>query len=158
MKNDIFKLSTILCLLFLFSCGEKTIYETTNIQTNQEWNILKPVDFSFDIQDTSKTYKVVLLLKIDKAKMQEKSIPVSIEISYPNNEKRNLTKLLIIQNAEVKDGVSQFPIQDHKQFSISGKYTYSFTHVTSKYNLAGVESVGLKVMTTSAKKEEKEEY
>lgn len=145
-------------MFFLFSCGEKAVFESTINPPNNEWNIFKPADFSVEISDTAKPCKIIFLLKINKAKMRENLIPISVEIKYPNSEKRTLIKNLIIDSAKVINGVSQFPIQTYKEFDLPGKYIYSFSQVTSKYNLEGIESIGLRIETVPVRVNKKDEY
>ena len=158
MKNNILKYTAIISLLFLFSCGKKTVFESTITPPNSQWNIFKPADFSFEISDTSKPCKIFFLLKIDKTKMKESLIPISVEMKYPNSEKRTLMKNLIIDSAKAVNGVSQFPIQTYKEFNLSGKYIYSFSQVTSKYNLEGIESIGLRIETVPVRTNKEDEY
>lgn len=158
MKNIILKYTAIILLFFLFSCKQKTVFETTINPPNNEWNIFKPVDFSFEISDTAKPCKIIFLLKIDKTKMKEHTIPISVEMKYPNSEKRTLTKNLIIDSAKVVSGVSQFPIQTYKEFDFPGKYIYSITQITSKYNLEGIESIGLRIETVPVRTNKEDEY
>ena len=90
--------------------------------------------------------------------MKEHTIPISVEMKYPNSEKRTLTKNLIIDSAKVVSGVSQFPIQTYKEFDFPGKYIYSITQITSKYNLEGIESIGLRIETVPVRTNKEDEY
>ncbi len=90
--------------------------------------------------------------------MKEHTIPISVEMKYPNSEKRTLTKNLITDSAKVVNGISQFPIQGYKEFDLTGKYIYSFTQITSKYNLEGIESIGLRIETVPVRTNKEDEY
>lgn len=138
-------------LFMLFSCGDKKVFEATVTPQNQEWNIFKPIDFNFEIKDTSKPYKITLGIKIDRQKMLEKSIPLSYIFKYPGGENRTAFKNLLVDSATVENGVSEFVIVNYKQFNDPGKYLISFTQGTSKYNLEGIESVTLRINETKVR-------
>ena len=154
--NRIFKLNAVLLILVLMSsCGEKTVYETNIDQPNQAWNAFKPAVFDFDIQDTSKIYKVSLALKLN-SKMVEHLIPIDIQMIYPNSESRADLQYLFVDSAAHVGDYSEFTIQANKHFNNPGKYHYSIVQKTSKYDLAGVESIGIRVKITKPKKIEEE--
>jgi gliding motility-associated lipoprotein GldH len=154
--NRIFKLNAVLLILALLSsCSEKTVYETNIDQPNQAWNTLKPAVFDFNIQDTSKTYKVCLALKLNH-NMQERLIPIDIQMIYPNSESRSDLQYLFVDSAAHVGDYSVFTLQANKHFNNPGKYHYSILQRTSKYDLAGVESIGIRVKITKPKKVEEE--
>jgi gliding motility-associated lipoprotein GldH len=143
-SKSIFILSLV---AVLYSCGNKTIFEATNIQPNGLWNHFKPAVFDFQINDTSKNYQVTLSLKLN-SKMQERIIPIVLNMSYPNGESRADNIFLFTDSATKVNGCSEFPLQTYKRFNNSGKYKYQITQITSKYDLEGVEQIGLRVKTT----------
>lgn len=154
--NKILKLNAIILLMALFtSCGEKTVYEKNIDQPSQGWNIFKPAVFNVDIQDTSKTYKVSIALKLNN-QMQEHLIPIDFQMIYPNGENRSVSKYIFKDSAIMVDGFSEFTLQVNKHFNHPGTYHYSFTQRTQKFDLAGVESIGLRLRTVKPKKETEE--
>jgi len=154
--NRILKLNVVFFLLvFLSSCGEKTVFETNIDQPNQAWNAFKPAVFDFNIQDTSKTYKVSLALKLNH-QMQEHLIPIDIQMIYPNSESRADMQYLFVDSAQKVGDYTVFTIQANKHFNNPGKYHYSILQKTSKYDLAGVESIGIRVKITKPRENEEE--
>lgn len=154
--NRILKLNVVFFLLVLLSsCSEKTVFETNIDQPNQAWNAFKPAVFDFNIQDTSKTYKVSLALKLNH-QMQEHLIPIDIQMIYPNSESRADMQYLFVDSAQKVGGYSEFTIQANKHFNNPGKYHYSILQKTSKYDLAGVESIGIRVKIIKPRENEEE--
>ena len=150
--NKILKLNGVIFLIVLLnSCGERTIFETNINQSNQVWNVYKPAVFDVDIQDTSKTYKISVALKLNH-RMQERFIPIDIQMISPNGESRAVADYLTMDSALTVGEFSEFTIQSNKHFNNPGKYHFSITQRTAKYNLEGIESIGLRVKTTKPRK------
>ena len=150
--NKILKLNVAIFLIVLLnSCGEKVVFKTDINQPNQVWNIYKPAVFDVDIQDTSKTYKISVALKLNH-RMQERFIPIDIQTLSPNGESRAAADYLIMDSALTVGEFSEFVIQSNKHFNSPGKYHFSITQRTAKYDLEGIESIGLRVKTTKLKK------
>jgi gliding motility-associated lipoprotein GldH len=139
----------------LFSCGKKTIFETSNPMPNKMWNHFKPQVFDFEIKDSSKIYQVTLSMKLN-SNMTERIIPICISMSYPNGESRADNLYLFTDSATKENGNSNFVIQSYKTFNNSGKYHYEITQNTSKYNLEGVEAIGFNVKIIPPRKNEEE--
>ncbi len=157
MKNLI-KIGLLsLSLLFFFSCGHKEVFETTVTPLNQQWNIFKPIDFNFDIKDTSKPYALYLVLKIDQSKMTEKSIPITYNLLYPNSENRADFKNLVLEKGKNNNNEFEFVLIKYKQFNNPGKYKLSVSQTSSKFNLEGIEAVTLRINETKVRKANEDE-
>lgn len=156
--KQIIHISLISLSIFLFfSCGQKMVVETTVNPQNQQWNTFKPIDFNFEIKDTSKPYKLSLAFKIDQQKMGEKSIPITYNFAYPNGENRADFKNLVLDSASKKGGLFEFALLKYKQFNHPGNYKLSVAQTTHKFNLEGIESVSLRVYETEVRKANQDE-
>lgn len=148
--NHLLKISFFFLIFITTSCGEKTVVETTNKQPNNIWNTFKPAIFDIQISDTSLNYKVVLALKLN-GRMQEKHLPLDVEMTNPNGEIRSFSKYLNIDSAKMVKEFSEFVLQTNKHFNEPGKYHFIITQRTSKFNLEGIESIGLRMKKTDSK-------
>lgn len=143
----------LLALVFLNSCGNKSIFEKSVKFGNEGWNRFTKLKFDFEIKDADIRYDLFIEAKVSET-YSEQFLPFYMQASYSNGEIRAEKYAVKIKDNnnrflnEPKDGVRFYSqcIQKGKQFPKSGKYVYEFEHGTSQLNLMGIEEISFKIL------------
>jgi len=146
----------ILALALGFSaCGETYFYEKTYNLPNTQWSYSDTLDFEVDIQDTIKTYNLILDIE-HSADYPFQNNYVYIHTHLPSGE--HLGKQLSLDLAQ-KSGKwngecsgdkcdLRIVIQQNAYFNQIGKHRFSIEQYMRTDSLSGIYAIGLKVQET----------
>ncbi len=146
-------LCIILAVFFLFSCGKKVLIDETKMFENGCWMRFEPAEFKVDIDDIDKNYNIAVTLRYDTSKYTEKSLPLVIDYFADSNELRNFSSSvrLIDKNGRRRgELIGEYctvcdTIDRYRMYNKAGTYTYRIKQKTSRYELYGITSFGLKI-------------
>lgn len=149
------KLLPALCLycLLLTSCGESYIFEKTLAVPDGNWRYDQPLDFDFEIPDTSARYD--LLLDVQHAgDYGFQNLYVQFHTTFPSGKaETQLVSLELAAQTGIWNGecsgnscTVQIPLQVNAIFQELGTHRISVEQYMRKNPLPGVEGMTLKIM------------
>jgi len=121
---------------------------------NTNWAFEEEVlDFSFDIEDTSRYYDLSVILQYDTGVVTLKDIPLSLTLSTPDGMKSFSSSHFLLDKANNPDikmldtntaelGVLVYP---HRKFKVPGTYTLTVYRRAEKADNYGFISLSTKV-------------
>ena len=147
----------VLMAATLFSaCGPKTLIDETHVLKENKWMRFEPEAFLFDVTNTSDCYQVTMTMSYDTNILKLESLPLVVDFFADSNELHNfiLTFRMFDRKGDrrgtlegsmctVSDTLDRFRFFNH-----AATYTYRIKQRTSRYELFGISSVGLKVEET----------
>ena len=151
------KTFTILTLaLTLFGCGKSVSIDETHFFKNNCWMRFEPEVFIANINNTDDYYNIYVTLKYDTNFLTTSTLPITVNFYADSNEKHNIMPELRLRDKKgqlrgttienyctVTDTIERLRLYNTK-----GDYTYKISQRTSKYELHGVSSIGLKIEKT----------
>jgi len=142
---------TLVCMfvIVLFSgCFNRPKHTEIKVSfANHTWNRFEPMDATFDIDKTDKTYEVAVYLGVIDG-FELDNVPLEIVITSPSGQKNILDRTVIVK----KDGnylgkaygdvwTTRQIVYPAKQFSHAGTYAVSIQNRTQYYDLYNTESL-----------------
>ncbi len=151
MKKTVvlFFIVAMLCV----SCGKRVLIDETHQFANDTWMRFEPEMFKVKVNNTDKGYVVTATLKYDTAILSGDVLPLLLDFYIDSTELHNFTpSIRLIDKKGVRRGttIGQYctvtdTLDRYRIYNQTGDYTYRIKHRTSKYELFGVISFGLKI-------------
>ena len=129
----------------LVSCvsPNSTVFDQTVTLPNAKWMRFEPTAFSVDVPNVDDCYELIVALDIDTARYKQNSLPLIVRIASPSGETRTLFATAILHP---QDGsVYRQRIREYFYFNQRGVHSVSIGQQTSRYELAGIRSVGFTI-------------
>lgn len=159
MSKQFLFILLLLSQLLLVSCGENYVFEKTYEIEKEEWNYANTLDYSFEIDDTTKIYN--LLLEVTHSvDYSYQNCYFKIYTKFPSGEKTD--QLLSV---DLADGVGRwqgecsgescttlFDIQKQSFFNALGTHTITLEQYMRKDPLKGIQSLAIKLEDTGLKR------
>ena len=146
-------LPLMLVCLALASCGKQYYSNDLGI-SNGVWNNFEPRVFEFDWQKPDRCVDLSLTVTFDTARFHDNMLPLGVTMKSPDGELRHFTTAIILRD---RDGVLHGKtdpdgrivctevIRPHIFFNSKGTHSIEVSQNTSKYDLPGVCSVGIRI-------------
>ena len=147
---------TILATLLLFSCS-RVICDEDHSFENNTWMRFEPETFNFHIKNTDDCYNIIATLKVDTNQFHYKDLPLVVNMSSENGDQRMFYSHIALTDKEGKQmgetiGCYQTvkaKMREYVFFNTTGAQTIEVKQGTSKYELPGIVSFGIKVEKAS---------
>lgn len=153
----------LLCLSpIFFSCSNETVYQENIDFKTGKWPSAYAAQFPFIIQDTSKTYDLVYMLRNNlDYPYYNLYLKYSIKDTLGNKLDENLQELILSNKKTGKPFGSGFgSTYDHQFYSVknfsfpyNGTYYFHIIHYMRKDSLDGIQSIGLKILNSEKQTE-----
>lgn len=144
----------------LTGCQSYEFDQTTPIEQSI-WSYSKPINFEFDIKDTTYLYDIVLDITHTTSYAYQ-NVYCMTHVEFPNNQPAKLSKQLSL---ELADNVGtwygkcsgeqctiELAFMTQTGFDQLGKHKLTFEQYTREADLQGIESIRLRVIKTDIKK------
>jgi len=137
---------------FLISaCSQRPVFEETRSFSNGVWNRFDVQSFQIPNVVAGQQYDVFLNIHCVPEEMNEKKLWANLTFFSPENEMRSQDIFLRMFDAqgqpsvELKGRVAQYRIQVFTgiSFSMSGEYRFEVLPVSSKFDLTGIQHLGV---------------
>ena len=146
----------ILATLFFCSCN-KVVLDETHTFENNTWMRFEPESYQFNIRNIDDCYDIIATLKVDTNQFFYKDLPLVVNMNSANGDQRMFYSHVALTNKSGKRqgetiGCYQTvttKMREYVFFNTSGEQTVEVKQGTSKYELPGVVSFGLKVEKAS---------
>lgn len=154
MKNSIiFFIKTLIIALVTVSCSKGVVLEENHSFNNDTWMRFEPEVFQVPIVNNDIPYCLTVTLRYDTSMFMAKELPLVVDFFLDSNELHNITPTLRLRE---RNGKLRGEIMDHyctvidtldrfRMYSKNGTYTYRIKQRTTKYEIGGITSFGLKV-------------
>ena len=148
------KLFLLLAVAMLcVSCGRKVLLDETHIFDNDTWYRFEPEKYKVQVNNTEKGYVITATLKYDTARLSGDVLPLLLDFYIDSTELHNFTpQIRLFDKKGMRRGatIGQYctvtdTLDRYRIYNKTGNYTYSIKHRTSKYEINGVTSLGLKI-------------
>lgn len=139
-------------VMLLCSCNKPLLDETRTMPGNK-WLRFEPEQFDFDIKNVEDCYHIVFTIRIDTTLYTAKTFPLVVNMQTDAGEHR-----MFYSNIKLKDAQghrtgemtgayqnTEGRIREYVFFNSQGKVHLAVKQGTTKYELPGVASVGLRV-------------
>lgn len=145
--------------ILFFGCGKNYLFDKTYEIQNGAWTYQDTLNFSFEIQDTSKIYN--LFLNFDHSTDYGfQNLYINIYTLFPTGEQiKEMVSFEIANKGGVWFGDCdseechlEVPIQENAFFDIPGKYEITVEQNMRKNPLEGIRKIALKIEDTKTLK------
>lgn len=153
MRNTTITLAILLAGLCLAGCGKKMLLDETHNFPDSKWLRFEPEEFLFEVSDIDACYNLTVTVSYDTTVLTDRMLPLSVDYFSDPNEQHHLTRdIVLVDRQGVRRGevLGQFctitdTIGRYQMFNRKGEYTYRVKQRTSRYEMGGISSLGLKV-------------
>lgn len=143
---------SVLTVLFV-SCGRKVLLDETHQFDNDTWLRFEPEVFNVKVNNTENGYLITATLKYDTNRISGEVLPLLVDFYIDSTELHNFTpEIRLFDRRGFRRGttIGQYctvndTLDRYRVYNKTGDYTYRIKHRTSKYELYGVTSLGLKI-------------
>lgn len=148
------KLFLLLTIAVLFaSCGKRVLTDEAHGMPDDTWMRFEPEAFAVEVSNIDVPYLITMTLKYDTTRFTDEALPLVVEFFADSNARHTLfPEIRLINRAGDRRGtvVDRFctvvdTLDRCRLFNEAGRYTYRIKQRTSKYEIHGITSVGLKV-------------
>lgn len=151
MKKILFP--TILACLLFASCGKFHYSHDISINSGV-WNNFEPRVFEFDWNKPDLCVDLALSVAFDTSRFRDNMLPVGVTMKSPEGELRHFTTNILLRD---RDGVLHGEanadghivctevVRPHIFFNSKGTHRIEVTQNTSKYDLPGIHTVGIRI-------------
>ncbi len=135
------------------ACGPQTLVDETHLLENNTWMRFEPEVFRLKCNDPDACYNVCFTISYDTTVVKDNSLPIVVDFYADSNELHNYFRTISFFDRKggrlgtmtgtfctVTDTLDRYRYYNH-----SDPYTYRIKQRTSRYELPGISSVGLKV-------------
>ncbi len=145
----------LLIFFSLLSCGQKYEYQKSYEIEGERWTYADSLEFSFDIEDTTKIYNLYLELK-HTTDYAYQNLYTFIHTTFPSQERLDeQLSLEMANNAGVWEGdcskeycTLTIPIQENAYFNQTGTHTIVLEQYMRKDSIPGIKSIAFKLEDT----------
>ncbi|MBP7273019.1 MAG: gliding motility lipoprotein GldH [Saprospiraceae bacterium] len=152
-------LYVVAVILLLGACRQDVVFEQKNAVPQQLWQYNQPIQFSFDISDTTILYNILLDIH-HNMNYPYQNIYTIITTTYPNNTQQR--EQLSLELSEKKDVWSSdcsdtdcyltIGLQQNAYFNQLGKHTITLEQYTRQDSLPGIVDLTLRIEKSEKKK------
>lgn len=151
--NKISILCILVTTLIVVGC-KKSVVEEEKVVKNGVWNRFETLDWNFYVTNAEECYDLWGIAEIDTTKLRDKELPLIVELTSEAGEHRQWRAYMAVRDNSGKttgkpSGTNKVLCQTKLRgyFFFNGKGTYSLKlkQGTSRYDIAGVERVKLKI-------------
>lgn len=147
------KLVLLSFIAFLTACGNKVVFEENHPFPNDIWQRFEAQEYKIDITDNDVPYCLTLTLRYDTSRFNPVELPLVVDFFMDSTELHNITAAIRLKGRNGKlrgETIDQYctvidTIDRFRMFNKCGTYTYRIKQRTSKYEIAGLTSLTLKV-------------
>ncbi len=140
-------------MLLLASCGKRTLIDETHSFANDTWKRFEPEVFNFDVKNIDVPYVVTLTLSYDTTLVTDAALPLVVEFFADSNARHTLfPSIMLTDRSGHRKGstVERYctvvdTIDNCRFFNEVGTFTYRVKQRTSKYEIGGIATLGMKV-------------
>jgi gliding motility-associated lipoprotein GldH len=147
-----FILGIFLTSMLALSCDSKRIYEENNEIENAVWPKTKPIEFTFDIEDTEQLYNLNINIR-NKNAYPYSNLFLMVEMTSPDD--KYFADTLEFSLAD-KTGrwtgsgignlwLNQFPLVEGVKMLVPGTYSVKISHGMRDDSLKAISDVGIRV-------------
>ena len=148
-KIVLFLAVALLCV----SCGKRVLLDETHQFDNDTWLRFEPEMFNVKVSNTDNGYVITATLKYDTMRLSGDVLPLLVDFYIDSTELHNFTPEMRLFDAKgFRRGttIGQYctvtdTLDRYRVYNKMGNYTYRIKHRTSKYEIHGVTSLGLKI-------------
>lgn len=154
-KNRNVLLSTALMIMVLTfsSCGKRTLIDETHSFVNDTWKRFEPEVFEFDVKNIDVPYVVTLTLSYDTMLLTDAALPLVVEFYTDSNARHTIFPSITLADRDGQRKGSTVEryctvvdtIDRCRLFNEAGTFTYRIKQRTSKYEIGGIATIGMKV-------------
>ena len=141
-------------MLLLSACGRGVIYEDNHDIANSNFLRFTPENYEVSVKNIDDCYDIYVSITVDTAVFQGNSIPLIVNVHSPNDDSRMFRNTVSLRDKQGNwkgslDGSKLTSVQlvrHYYFFNVKGKHRVEVGQATHKYDLYGVDAVGLKIM------------
>ncbi|MBP5190665.1 MAG: lipoprotein [Bacteroidales bacterium] len=150
MKKILVLLSAVLVLA---SCGRRVLIDDMHQFANDTWLRFEPETFEFDVDNIDEPYLVTVALKYDTTRLTDVSLPLVVEFFADSNARHTIFPVIRLVGRDGKrlgTTVDRYctvtdTLDRCRLYNEKGRFTYRLKQRTSKYEIGGINGLGLKV-------------
>ena len=133
----------------------KVIFDQTVSFENEKWLRQDNKIFNIDVNNVEDCYNINVKLKIDTSMVRGDQLPLIIDLYSENGERRNWRSFVKLRTKEGnwlcpiegKYAVADQRIKDYFFFNSKGTHRLEIHHGTDRYEIYGVNEMGVRVVT-----------
>lgn len=152
-RNVVLYSALMLVALTISSCGKRTLIDETHSFANDTWKRFEPEVFEFDVKNIDVPYVVTLTLSYDTTLVTDAALPLVVEFFADSNARHTLfPSIMLTDRSGHRKGstVERYctvvdTIDNCRFFNEVGTFTYRVKQRTSKYEIGGIATLGMKV-------------
>ena len=152
-RNVVLYSALMLMALAISSCGKRTLIDETHSFANDTWKRFEPEVFEFDVKNVDVPYVVTLTLSYDTTLVTDAALPLVVEFFADSNARHTLfPSIMLTDRSGHRKGstVERYctvvdTIDNCRFFNEVGSFTYRIKQRTSKYEIGGIATLGMKV-------------
>ena len=147
-------LAVVILIIALSGCNQdKVVFDEVSLIPQSQWAYGDTYDFSFEVQDTSEIYRLLLYVEF-ATDYAWQNLYTSIKTTYPGDSTRTdvVSFELATKTGEwygdcnAKRCKLNIPLQESVRFPKPGEYSISFEQYMREEVVEGVTAVGLKLV------------
>lgn len=153
MKKLQHALLIVLAAITMASCGNDVIYNETRTFDNETWLRQQPETFDFEVSNIEDCYNIYVTFRLDTADLRGNDLPLINNLYTEEGERRMWYGSIHLRNAdgtwlhklEGKYVVGEQKIREYFFFNAKGMHTLEIGQGTSRYEIHGVGSFGVRI-------------
>ena len=157
MKNTLWAICAI-CLLTLAACGSNYVYQQEKTFANGVWTYRDSAVFEFDIQDTTLLYNLYFNMAAQPT-FEHENMYVHLHTAFPSGLRMSKVRSFDVFDPQGNmlgkgsaPATQHIMLQENTFFNQLGKYRIVVEQYMREDSISGIQSVGLDVERTKAKK------